>query len=162
MIRALLLFATVAYALPVQAGQVTGQGKAIDSTIIEVNNQRVILFGVDSVMRKQTCLMDSKPWPCWTAAVRDLQALLDRGSVTCDMVGDPDVYGRDLGRCTVDGQSVNEQLVSHGFALARRNESSDYVNAEASAKAKKIGLWQGQFVQPAEFRRTLGILVEDP
>ena len=78
-----------------------------------------MLFGIDSVMRKQICTLDGKPWQCWSAAVHDLQSLLDQGPVTCDTIGDPDVFGRVLGRCTVNGQSVNEQFVSQGFAVAR-------------------------------------------
>jgi endonuclease YncB( thermonuclease family) len=55
-----------------------------------------------------------------------------------------------------------KKLVSQGFAIARTNESTDYVAAEAAAKEKKLGLWQGQFVRPTDFRRTAGIFVDRP
>lgn len=145
-----------------EAGEITGTATAIDSTIIKVNDQRIMLFGVDSVMRKQMCALDGKPWQCWAAAVRELQTLLDRGPAVCETVGEPDVYGRVLARCTVDGQSVNEQLVQNGYALARPSETSDYVAAEAAARERKVGLWQGKFVLPGEFRRMSGIMVERP
>ncbi len=154
--------AAVACVTQAAAASIAGQGKAIDSTIIEIDNQRVMLFGVDSVMRKQVCVLDGKPWQCWAAAVRELQTLLDQGTVTCETVGEPDVYGRHLGRCAVDGRSVNEALVRRGFAVARLSESSDYADAENGAKTSKAGLWQGQFVRPSEFRRSAGILVERP
>jgi endonuclease YncB( thermonuclease family) len=121
-----------------------------------------MLFGIDSVVRKQVCTLDGKPWQCWSAAVQDLQSLLDGGPTTCDLVGEPDIYGRLLGRCTVNGQSLNEQLVSRGFALARRGDTTDYVAAEAAAKEKKLGLWQGQFAQPSSFRRASGVAVDRP
>ena len=162
MIKALLVLAIVTCATQATAGQISGQGKAIDSTIIKINDQRIMLFGIDSVMRKQTCSLDGKPWQCWTAAVDDLQSLLDRGPVTCEEVGAPDVYGRWLGRCTVNGQSINEQLVSQGFAVARPSDTTDYAAAEATAKDSKVGLWQGQFVRPKEFRRAAGIMVDRP
>ena len=152
----------MACATQVEAAPITGRGKAIDSTTIEIDNQRVMLFGVDSVMRKQACLLDGKPWQCWAAAVHELQSLLDQGTVTCETVGEPDVYGRHLGRCAVNGRSLNEQLVRQGFAVARPSESSDYAGAEDEAKASKAGLWQGQFMRPSEFRRSAGILVERP
>ena len=53
-----------------------------------------------------------------------------------ETVGEPDVYGRILARCLVNGQSLNEQLVSRGFAIARLSESTDYVAAEETAKEK--------------------------
>ena len=160
--RALLVLAIVACAVQAQAGQVSGRGTAIDSTIIKINDQRIMLFGIDSVMRKQICTLDGKPWQCWEAAVRDLQTLLDEGPVTCDVVGKPDIYGRMLGRCSVNGKSVNEQLVDRGFAVARPSDTTDYVAAEAAARAKKVGLWQGQFAQPSDFRRASGVRVDRP
>ncbi len=162
MVRALLVLAAVTCAVRAEASQISGPGKAINSTIIEINTQRIMLFGIDSVMRKQVCTLDGKPWQCWTAAVDALQGLLDAGSSTCDVVGEPDVYGRVLGRCTVNGQSVNEQLVERGFAVARPSDTTDYVAAEAAAKEKKVGLWQGQFAQPSAFRRASGVRVDRP
>jgi endonuclease YncB( thermonuclease family) len=158
----LLMLAMATFATAAQAGQISGDAKAIDSTTIQIGEQRVMLFGLDSVMRKQVCVLDGKPWQCWQAAVHELQTLLDEGAVSCEVVGEPDVYGRVLGRCTANGQSVNEQLVSRGFALARPSETTDYVATEAVAKEKRVGLWQGQFQRPSDFRKAAGIPVERP
>ncbi len=162
MVRALLVLAFATCAFQAEANQVSGQGKAIDSTVVAIGNQRVMLFGIDSVMRKQICTLDGKPWQCWSAAVHELQSLLDQGPVTCDTVGEPDVFGRVLGRCTVNGQSVNEQFVRQGFAVARPGDTTDFVAAEKAAKESKVGLWQGQFAQPSEFRRASGVAVDRP
>jgi endonuclease YncB( thermonuclease family) len=158
----LLMLAMATFATAAQAGQISGDAKAIDSTTIQIGDQRVMLFGLDSVMRKQVCALDGKPWQCWRAAVHDLQTLLDQETVSCEVIGEPDVYGRVLGRCTANGQSVNEQLVSRGFALARPSETTDYVAAEAVAKEKRVGLWQGQFQKPSDFRKAAGIPIERP
>lgn len=160
--RPFLVLASIAFATQVEADQIYGQAKAIDSQIIQVGDQRVMLFGIDSVMRKQVCMLDGKPWQCWPAAVHELQTLLDQGPVTCEAVGEPDIYGRVLARCSVNDRSLNEQLVSTGFAVARPSETAEYVAAEATAKEKKLGLWQGQFVQPSVFRRSAGIFVDRP
>jgi endonuclease YncB( thermonuclease family) len=162
MARALLLLIVAMFAAPAHATEIVGPAKVVDSTVIEINGQRIMLFGIDSVMRKQNCTIDGKVWQCWAAAVRDLQTLVDQGPATCQVVGDPDVFGRVLGRCDINGQSLNEAYVRRGFAVARRNESTDYVAAEAAAKERKAGLWQGQFVPPAEFRRIAGIFVDRP
>jgi endonuclease YncB( thermonuclease family) len=157
-----LVLAAAAFATQAQGGQISGQAKAIDSQIIKIGDQRVMLFGVDSVMRKQVCLLDGKPWQCWPAAVKDLQTILDQGSVVCDTIGEPDIYGRLLARCKVNDQDINQQLVARGFAVARTTESADYVATEAVAKEKKLGLWQGQFAPPSVFRRSSGVAVDRP
>jgi endonuclease YncB( thermonuclease family) len=162
MIRAALTLAMALSAMQAQATEISGKAKAIDSTTIRVGDQRVLLFGIDSVSRKQMCTRDDKPWPCWQEAVNALQALLDQGPAVCETTGQPDVFGRVLARCKVNDQSVNEQLVAEGFAVARTGESSEYVAVEAEAKKRKVGLWQGQFVQPAQFRRSVGIVVDRP
>jgi endonuclease YncB( thermonuclease family) len=87
---------------------------------------------------------------------------LDQGPATCEVIGEPDPYGRVLGRCTVNGESLNEQMVRRGYAVTRRNETTDYLAAEAEAKEKKLGLWQGEFMMPDAFRRAAGIFVERP
>ena len=162
MIKALLSLVAVIFATPAGAEPITGPARAVDSTVIEIGGTRIMLFGIDSVMRKQVCRIDGKVWQCWPAAVRALQILLDRGPVTCEATGEPDVYGRLLARCDINGESLNEQLVRTGYALARRNETTDYVTAEAEAKQKKLGLWQGEFMMPDAFRRAAGIFVDRP
>jgi endonuclease YncB( thermonuclease family) len=162
MIRVLLLLSIVMFAAPVAANQITGPAEAVDSTVIAINGQRIMLFGIDSVMRKQNCTVDGKVWQCWAAAVRDLQTLVDQGPATCEVIGEPDVYGRLLARCGINGQSLNEQLVRRGYAVARPSETTEYVAAEAEAKEKKVGLWQGQFQRPSEFRTKAGIFVDRP
>jgi endonuclease YncB( thermonuclease family) len=162
MTRALLSLVVAMLVTPVEASEITGPAKVVDSTVIQVNGQRIMLFGIDSVMRKQNCVIDGKVWQCWAAAVRELQTLVDQGPATCEVVGEPDVFGRALGRCDINGQSLNEQLVRRGYAVARPSETTDYVAAEAAAKDSKVGLWQGQFLRPAEFRRAVGIFVDRP
>ena len=162
MARALLLLVAMMLATPALADEIVGPAKAVDSTVIEIDGHRVMLFGIDSVMRKQACTLDGKIWRCWEAAVRDLQTLVDQGPATCEVVGEPDVYGRVLGRCTINGESLNEELVRRGWAVARPSETQDYVAAETAAKGDKVGLWQGQFQPPDVFRRAAGIFVDRP
>ena len=162
MIGVLLALMMVVFATPAGADQITGPATAVDSMVIAINGQRIMLFGIDSVMRKQNCTIGGKIWQCWPAALRNLEILLDQGPVTCETVGEPDVYGRLLARCDVNGQSLNEQLVRAGWAIDRRSETTDYVAAEAEAKEKKLGLWQGEFMMPDAFRRAAGIFVDRP
>jgi endonuclease YncB( thermonuclease family) len=162
MLKVLLALMTAIWATPGVADQIIGPSKAVDSTVIEINGKRIMLFGIDSVMRKQSCTIGGKVWQCWTSALRDLQTLLDQGPATCEVVGEPDIYGRLLARCTINGQSLNEQFVRRGYAVARLSETKEYVAAEAAAKEEKVGLWRGEFMMPDAFRRAAGIFVERP
>jgi len=162
MIKVLLSLVAVLLATPADADPINGPAKAVDPTVIDINGRRIMLFGIDSVMRKQNCTIDGKVWQCWPVAVRNLEILLDQGPATCEATGEPDVFGRILARCTINGQSLNEQLVRKGWAVARPSETTDYVAAEAAAREAKLGLWQGQFQMPAAFRRAAGIFVERP
>jgi hypothetical protein len=44
-------------------------------------------------------------------------------------------------------------MVAQGWALAYRYYSSDYVGQETSASEAKLGMWQGEFERPWEWRR---------
>lgn len=162
MVRALLALFIALAPMQLRASEITGKASVVDSTVIEIDGKRIMLFGVDSVIRKQNCTLDGKPWACWPAAIRELQTLVDQGPASCESVGEPDVYGRVLARCTINGQNLNEQFVRSGYAIARPSESKEYAAAEAEARKSKVGLWQGQFVNPSEFRRMVGIFVDRP
>jgi hypothetical protein len=82
--------------------------------------RRIMLFGIDSVIRKQTCTIDGKTWQCWPAAVRDLQTHVNQGPAICDTIGEPDVYSRVLALCTIDGRSLNEKPSDEGTRLHGR------------------------------------------
>jgi endonuclease YncB( thermonuclease family) len=71
--------------------------------------------------------------------MRGLQTFLDQGPVTCETVGEPDVYSRLLAHCNINGESLNEQLVRTGWAVARRSETTDYVAAEPRPRRKSSG-----------------------
>jgi hypothetical protein len=46
MIRALLILAIATFAMPAYAAQISREAKAIDSTIVRIGEQSVLLFGV--------------------------------------------------------------------------------------------------------------------
>jgi endonuclease YncB( thermonuclease family) len=144
-----------------QPKQVSGPATAVNADLLKVGNDYVFLFGVDSVVRTQECLVGRVPWPCYDKAVQALTDIIRAGDTTCTQTGPADYLGRWLGMCTVAGKSVNEAYVRTGFGLAKRDETLDYVAAEA-AKAARIGLWQSQFQMPADFRKTEDIGIDRP
>jgi hypothetical protein len=159
-----ILALTVVGIWPAQAQtkQVSGPATAVNAGLLKIGSEYVFLWGVDSVVRTQQCLINRVPWPCYNEAVQALADIVTAGNTTCTQVRPPDYLGRWLGLCTVGGKSVNEAFVQTGFGLAKRDETLDYVAAETAAKASRIGLWQSQFQMPADFRKTENIGIDRP
>jgi hypothetical protein len=145
-----------------QTKPVSGPATAVNASLLKVGNDYVFLFGVDSVVRTQECLINRVPWPCYALAVEALTDIIKAGDTTCTPKGPADYLGRWLGVCTVAGKSINEAFVRTGFGLAKRNETLEYVAAEEAAKAEGIGLWQSKFQMPADFRKSENIGLDRP
>jgi hypothetical protein len=54
--------------------------------------------------------------------------------------------------CNLGSLDLNGWLVSSGWALAYRQYSNAYVDAEAAAELAGIGIWEGKFTPPWEWR----------
>jgi len=140
------------------ADTVTGPAKRIDADIVEVDKQRVILWGVDAPERSQFCLIDkTKKWGCYEAATRALDDLLATGEVTCTLTDDkPDPFRRRYGVCKIGDTDIAAELARQGYALAFTQQSEDYVAAQQEAETARVGLWRDgvKFENPWDWRRT--------
>jgi endonuclease YncB( thermonuclease family) len=161
--RASLAFAALIAATPASfALTITGAGEVLDSDLIRVNGYRLYLFGVESVEFGQGCEIRGQLWDCFPAAVRALQTIVAEGPLTCDILSGPNFLDEAIARCMVNGQDVAERLVRAGFAVAIPSETDAYVAAMNDAQARAVGLWQGPFAPPAEWRAAAGILADRP
>lgn len=146
-------FAVMALARPVHA-DVVGVAKVVDGDTIDVDGERIRLHGIDAPEKKQECGVAATAWPCGKMSSNVLMDAVAGHEVTC--TGDKrDRYGRLIGICYVDGQSLNALMVREGWALAYRRYGLDYVSEEQQARAEGRGLWRGTFVEPWEWRRHL-------
>jgi len=114
--------------------------------------ERIRLHGIDAPEKDQTCTIDGQARECGIAAWGYLAQLLAGQVITCDP-RDINQYGRTVAVCFADDQDINSAMVSEGWALAYREYSLDYVPQERAAEAAGLGLWQGDFVPPWEWRR---------
>jgi len=143
-------------AMPDQGDTFTGMARVIDSDMLEVDGQRIILFGVDAMDRNQTCTIEGKTWDCWAVGARELQILVANEPVSCEDQGIPDPFSRVYAVCNVGAVDINEALVKSGLALAFRRQSKNYVAAEKAAKQDGVGVWQGEFIAPWKSRLMRG------
>ena len=64
-----------------------------------------------------------------------------------------DRYKRYIATCFKGETNLNQWMVRNGYAIAYRRYSKKYVSDEDFAREKKLGLWQGKFMNPEKWRK---------
>jgi len=149
------VLAALAVLLPLaaHASELTGPAKIVDGDTIDVVGKRIRLFGIDAPEAKQTCRDGSNVvYLCGQAAAKALREVVRGKDVRCEP-RDVDRYRRVVAVCWAGGTNINERMVRDGWAVAYRQFSKEFVEAENEAHEAKRGLWAGTFVAPSEFRR---------
>ncbi len=153
---ALCLIATPALA------DVTGPARVIDGDTLEIQGQRIRLHGIDAPETRQTCWDDRGEFPCGQRAKFILAAGVKGQTITCEE-RDKDRYGRTVAVCYDEKRvDLGRDLVRHGWALAYRDYSLDYVPDERKAQRLKMGLWQSKFTRPCKWRMMMRQPKRDP
>ena len=146
------LAAVIVALLLLSSGALAG-ARVIDGDTLDVDGQRVRLWGIDAPESRQRCEREAVTWLCGQEAAKALRERLLGRTVACQQK-DRDRYGRSVALCRVDGQDVAEWLAREGWALDYRQFSKGaYAAAEAEARQAGRGLWAGTFVTPWEYRR---------
>ena len=136
-----------------------GQIKVVDADTIIFNSEKIRLYGIDAPETKQYCYIGNEAWPCGKQATEYLKNLLkdiSPPSLYCE-ISSKDRYGRSIGVCYIEDKNINSNLVESGWALAYQQYSKDYINVEKLASKKKIGIWQGEFIEPWNWRKGMRI-----
>jgi endonuclease YncB( thermonuclease family) len=136
-----------------KATELNGRPRVIDGDTIEVSGQQVRLHGIDTPETKQECRKGGgAAYKCGAMATFALAELIEEHWVKC--VGDGnDRYNRLVATCFAGPVNLNMEMVRRGWALAYRQYSKRYIAVEAEARTRLVGLWQGTFIKPWEWRR---------
>ena len=136
-------------------GPVIGRASVIDGDTIEIRSERIRFHGIDAPESDQLCEDRSgKNYHCGAVSANALDGfLVEAQPARCDFV-ERDLYGRFVGNCyRADGVNLAASLVRSGLALDwPRHSNGLYANEQRAAKAERVGLWQGKFTQPWEWR----------
>lgn len=128
--------------------------KISDGDTLRIKGQSFRLLGIDAPESKQTCsTLNGDKWPCGLVARSALWKMTNGKQVTCD-VTNKDKYSRNVAICYVGNTELNREMVKQGMAVAYTQYSKRYVNEEKEAQAAKIGIWQGQFIEPRQWRKS--------
>lgn len=148
MVRTAVLVIALLASLPALA-----EVRVIDGDTMDVNGQRVRLWGIDAPEGKQSCQRDGVAWLCGQDAAKALRGLVVGKEVACREV-DRDRYKRSVAVCTVGEMEINAWLAREGWALDYRHYSKGaYALPEKEAREAKRGVWAGTFTPPWEWRQ---------
>ena len=136
---------------PGDAQDISGEARVIDGMTLEVQGQRLRLFGIDAPDLKQTCRWPNKVIPCGQVSKTAMMDLVAQTRVVCAALNKKRT-GVRLARCRAGGFDIGANMVHTGWALAFRPESIAYVETENKAKKARRGLWKGEFPVPWEWR----------
>jgi endonuclease YncB( thermonuclease family) len=134
------------------ASIISGTAIVTDGDTIKISNSKIRIHGIDAPESKQTCKLPDETIRCGALATEAMKKLVNGNKVNCQQT-DTDRYGRVVAICRANGVDVGQRLVQTGWAVAYRRYSTRYVADEDAARAGKLGMWQGEFVKPWDWRR---------
>jgi endonuclease YncB( thermonuclease family) len=135
--------------------KISGKAQVIDGDSIKVNRREIRLFGLDAPEYKQKCFDNQNiEYNCGIVSKEFLAKLIHGKKVEC-IYAEKDKYDRLLSKCFIDSKSINEEIIKNGMAVIYNfTESSSKMDSlEEGAKSSKIGIWQGSFELPKDYRK---------
>ena len=124
----------------------------IDGDTIRLGDVKIRFSGIDAPEINQTCVASEGKVACGKISRDLLIEKVTNNKISCTDEG-KDFYGRILGECFVNGESLSSYLVREGFAFAYRKYSNKYIEDEEYAKFNKLGMWSMEFQYPWDYRR---------
>ncbi len=138
-----------------------GIPRIIDGDSLEINNNKIRLIGIDAPEMKQICkkpylnisfLNFQRNYECGLMVTNELKKFINNRTIKC-ISESKDRYNRYLSICYLKNKDINSWLVKNGYAIAYRRYSIKYVLEEQHAEKNKLGVWQGTFQNPEEWRK---------
>ena len=147
----------------INAEIIQGKAKVIDGDTVKIKNNKIRLSGIDAPELNQLCskvflslsfISFNKKYSCGKISTEKLKRLLKNKIILCK-VENIDRYKRKLATCYKNKLNINSWLVRNGYALAYIKYSKKYVLQEKEAKRDQLGIWQGTFENPWDWRKNV-------
>ncbi|MCI0429774.1 MAG: thermonuclease family protein [Rhodospirillales bacterium] len=140
--------------------EIAGVATAKNGDSVFVAGVDVRLFGIDAPEWRQQCELNGGLYPCGQAAHLALATRVNGKVLRCEQLDYDMRNKRPVARCFVDNLDVGGWMVAQGLAVAYRRYSAMYADEEARAKAARVGIWQGDFVAPEQWRQGARLAAE--
>ncbi len=137
--------------LPVVSGRVS----VITGDTLRMKGKYISLYGIDAPELNQTCANRSgRSYHCGKAAARWLSDWLINADVGVDCrILQKDSRGNMVGVCSLGPYDIGAAMANAGWAVAYTKYTDIYVPYEQQAQQKRVGLWQGRFYKPWDWRK---------
>lgn len=123
------------------SAQLLARPIVLDTATIMIRRGKVRLAGIEAAPLSRKC-GENGAWFCGVEARTRFRSWLRARSITCKV---PKGFGDEPKeietQCDLSGTDIGKWLVENGFAEA--TPGSSYAEAEAKAKAAKLGIWAG-------------------
>ena len=124
-----------------------------DGDTIKLGDVKIRFSGIDAPEINQTCIASEGKVACGKISRDILITKVTNNKISCTDEG-KDFYGRVLGECFVNGESLSRYLVRVGFAFAYRKYSDKFILDEEYAKSNRLGMWSMKFQFPWDYRKS--------
>lgn len=148
----LAVLGAAAFASAALAADIAGVASAKNGDSVFVGGVDVRLYGIDAPEWGQRCGAAAGLHECGREAHLALSARIDGRTLRCEQLDYDARNRRPVARCFLDDLDIGGWMVAQGLATAYRRYSLMYADSEARAKAARIGIWQGEFVDPEQWR----------
>jgi endonuclease YncB( thermonuclease family) len=137
----------------VEKRNLTGAAAVVDGDTFDLSGTRIRVWGIDAIESSQQCFIGTQGWDCGAEATKALKDRLEGENVACDAQY-KDRYGRTVAKCTVKGEDLGAWLVKTGMAVDfTRYSNGAYAAQQTDARARKVGIWRGDFEMPWDWRK---------
>ena len=152
-VRLIMLIAIVVVAIgwltKYSEDSIMGSATVLDGDSLKISDNKIRLMGIDAPEYDQKCKTKSgDEYACGIKSRKHLMEIVSGENVECKS-WNKDKYDRLLAVCYVNEQDINALMVEAGWALAY----GDYEGQELTASRNKMGLWNGDFENPANWRK---------
>ncbi len=136
---------------------ISGNAYITDGDTIKLGKERIRLIEIDAPEMAQKCYdKNNNSYLCGVMSKNFLLDLVKSKEVFCKY-NKRDIYSRILGNCYVGNESINEKMVANGMAVVFSYSKFDEIlkKLQEEAKSKKVGIWQGSFELPKNYRKRM-------
>jgi endonuclease YncB( thermonuclease family) len=136
--------------------QFSGFASAIDGDSLRIGNKEIRLIEIDAAEYSQNCFdKNHQEYQCGKDSHNFLKNFIKGKKVVCKY-NEFDFYNRYLAECFIENKSINKTLLEKGMAVIFNISaaSNEIIEIENQAKQKRIGIWQGAFQLPKDYRKT--------
>ena len=138
---------------------ISDKTKVIDGDTIVVEKKKIRFSGIDAPEtnfkgKKQFCLKNNEKINCGEISKASLINKIKDKKIRCLIEINKDYFGRYLGECFINSESISTYMVRSGYAFDYPKYSKKkYFKDQIYAKNNKLGLWSMQFDYPWIWRK---------